>query len=251
MPIRTEPVTINLGPQHPSTHGVFRMRVTFDGEIILDIEPVFGYLHRGSEKLAEERTYAQVITLTDRLDYVSSMSNNLAYVLAVEKLAGIQPPERAMYLRVIVAELQRIVSHLVATGFFLNDLGALATPLMYCFREREKILDIFEMLCGARITLSYMRVGGIFQDAPPEFWPALNRFTAEMPHYIDEYEQLLTKNEILLTRTKGVGILTTEKDLVKLPDSFLAEFETYVIKIEMEFETEKAVLDMIQPVLLK
>ena len=124
------------------------MRITFDGEIIVDVEPVFGYLHRGSEKLAEERTYAQVVTLTDRLDYVSSMSNNLAYVLAVEKLAGVEPPERAMYLRVIAAELQRVASHLVATGFFLNDLGALATPLMYCFREREKILDLFEMLCG-------------------------------------------------------------------------------------------------------
>lgn len=210
MPIRTEPVTINLGPQHPSTHGVFRMRITFDGEIILDVEPVFGYLHRGSEKLAEERTYIQVITLTDRLDYVSSMSNNLAYVLAVEKLSGISPPERAMYIRVIVAELQRIVSHLVATGFFLNDLGALATPLMYCFREREKILDLFEMLCGARITLSYMRVGGIFQDAPAEFWPALRDFLRYMPEYIDEYERLITGNEILLSRTKNVGILSGE-----------------------------------------
>jgi NADH-quinone oxidoreductase subunit D len=187
------------------------MRITFDGEIILDIEPVFGYLHRGSEKLAEERTYTQVITLTDRLDYVSSMSNNLAYVLAVEKLAGIKPPERAMYLRVIVAELQRIVSHLVATGFFLNDLGALATPLMYCFREREKILDLFEMLCGARITLSYMRVGGIFQDAPLEFWPSLRDFLGYMPDYIDEYERLITGNEILLSRTKEVGILSAEK----------------------------------------
>lgn len=210
MPIRTEPVTINLGPQHPSTHGVFRMRITFDGEIILDVEPIFGYLHRGSEKLAEERTYTQVITLTDRLDYVSSMSNNLAYVLAVEKLAGIPPPERAMYMRVIVAELQRIVSHLVATGFFLNDLGALATPLMYCFREREKILEMFEMLCGARITLSYMRVGGIFQDTPPEFWPVLSDFLDYMPGYIDEYERLITGNEILLSRTKGTGILSAE-----------------------------------------
>ncbi len=210
MSIRTEPVTLNLGPQHPSTHGVFRMRVTFDGEIILDVEPVFGYLHRGSEKLAEERTYIQVVTLTDRLDYVSSMSNNLAYVLAVEKLAGVEPPERAMYMRVMVAELQRIVSHLVATGFFLNDLGALATPLMYCFREREKILDLFEMLCGARITLSYMRVGGIFQDAPADFWPALREFLSYMPEYIDEYETLLTGNEILLSRTKGVGILSGE-----------------------------------------
>ena len=211
MAIRTEPITINIGPQHPSTHGVFRMRVTFDGEVILDVEPIFGYLHRGSEKLAEERTYTQVITLTDRLDYVSSMSNNLAYVLATEKLSGIQPPERAMYLRVIAAELQRVASHLVATGFFLNDLGALATPLMYCFREREKILDLFEMLCGARITLSYMRVGGIFQDAPPEFWTALRDFLGYMPDYIDEYERLITGNEILLARTKNVGILSAEQ----------------------------------------
>lgn len=211
MAIRTEPITINIGPQHPSTHGVFRMRVTFDGEVILDVEPIFGYLHRGSEKLAEERTYTQVITLTDRLDYVSSMSNNLAYVLATEKLSGIQPPERAMYLRVIAAELQRIASHLVATGFFLNDLGALATPLMYCFREREKILDLFEMLCGARITLSYMRVGGIFQDAPPEFWTALRDFLGYMPGYIDEYERLITGNEILLARTKNVGVLSAEQ----------------------------------------
>ena len=210
MPLRTEPVTINIGPQHPSTHGVFRMRVTFDGEVILDMEPVFGYLHRGSEKLAEERTYTQVITLTDRLDYVASMTNNQAYVLACEKLAEVQVPERGGYLRVIAAELQRIASHLVATGFLLNDLGAFATPLMYCFREREKILDLFEMLCGARITVSYMRVGGVFQDAPEEFWPAFRRFLREMPHYIDEYEQLLTENEILLARTKGVGILTTE-----------------------------------------
>ena len=213
MPIRTEPLTVNLGPQHPSTHGVFRLRVTFDGEVVLDVEPVFGYLHRGSEKLAEERTYTQVITLTDRLDYVAAMTNNQAYVIACEKLAGIAAPERAMYLRVIAAELQRLVSHLVATGFFLNDLGAFATPLMYCFRERERVLDLFEMLCGARITLSYMRVGGVFQDAPEEFWPALNTFITEMPHYIDEYEQLLSENEILLTRTKGVGILTTEKAL--------------------------------------
>ena len=210
MTIRTEPVTLNLGPQHPSTHGVFRMRITFDGEIILDVEPVFGYLHRGSEKLAEERTYAQVVTLTDRLDYVASMSNNLAYVLAVEKLSGIRPPERAMYLRVIAAELQRIASHLVATGFFLNDLGALATPLMYCFREREKILDMFEMLCGARITLTYMRVGGVFQDAPAEFWTAIRDFLVFMPEYIDEYEKMLTGNEILLSRTKNIGVLTGE-----------------------------------------
>jgi NADH-quinone oxidoreductase subunit D len=211
--MRTEPVTVNIGPQHPSTHGVFRVRVTFDGEVILDAEPVFGYLHRGSEKLAEERTYTQVITLTDRLDYVASMTNNQAYVLACEKLNGTQPPERAMYLRVIAAELQRIASHLVATGFLLNDLGALGTPLMYCFREREQILDMFEMLCGARITVSYMRVGGVFQDAPKEFWPSFKNFLKDMPLYIDEYEQFLTGNEVLLARTKGVCSLSTEQAL--------------------------------------
>lgn len=207
MSLRTEPVTINLGPQHPSTHGVFRLRVTFDGEVVVDVEPVIGYLHRGTEKLAESRTYVQIVTLTDRVDYTASMSNNLAYVRAVEKLAGIEVPERAMYLRVIGAELQRIASHLMATGFLLNDLGAFATPLMYCFRERERILDLFEMLCGARITLSYMRPGGVFQDAPDDFWGALDTFVDDMPGYIDELEDLITGNEIVLARTRNVGLL--------------------------------------------
>ena len=211
MTVRTEPVTINLGPQHPSTHGVFRLRVTFDGEVVLDLEPIFGYMHRGTEKLAESRSYVQIVTLTDRLDWVSSMSNNLAYVLAVEKLAGIEVPERAMYLRVISAELQRIASHLMATGFLLNDLGAFATPLMYCFRERERILDLFEMLCGARITLSYMRPGGVLQDAPEDFWPALDILIKDMPGYIDELEGLITGNEIVLARTRNVGILSDEQ----------------------------------------
>lgn len=211
MAIRTEPVTINLGPQHPSTHGVFRLRVTFDGELVLDVEPVLGYLHRGTEKLAEGRTYVQIVTLTDRLDYVSAMSNNLAYVRAVEKLAGIEVPERAMYLRVMTAELQRIVSHLIATGFLMLELGTFGgTPLMYCFRERERILDLFEMLCGARITVSYMRPGGVLQDAPEEFWPALAALMKEMPGYLDELEGLITENEIVLARTRDVGILTDE-----------------------------------------
>ena len=211
MPLKTEPVTINVGPQHPSTHGVFRLRVTFDGEVIVDAEPVVGYLHRGSEKLAEERTYTQVITLTDRLDYVSSMSNNLAYVMAVEKLLGIQPSERAMYLRVISAEFMRLTSHLMAIGFLLNELGTFHTPLMYCFRERERILDLCEMLCGARITFTYMRPGGVFQDAPQEFWPALREFLDAMPHYVDELDQLITENEIVLTRMRNVSILTPEQ----------------------------------------
>ena len=210
MPLRTEPVTINLGPQHPSTHGVFRLRVTFDGEVVVDVEPVFGYLHRGTEKLAEERNYVQVVTLTDRLDYVASMTNNQAYCIAVEKLLGVEPPERAKFLRVIAAELQRIASHLVFIGFFLQDLGAFGTPLMYCFRERERILDLFEMLCGARITVSYMRPGGVFFDAPEEFWTALSQFLQEMPGYTDELEQLIVGNEIVLVRTKNIGILPLE-----------------------------------------
>lgn len=210
MAVKTEPVTINLGPQHPSTHGVFRLRVKFDGEVVLDVEPVFGYLHRGTEKLAESRTYVQIVTLTDRMDYTASMSNNLSYVLAVEQLAGIEAPERAKYIRVISAELARISSHLMATGFLLNDLGAFATPLMYCFRERERILDLFEMLCGARITVSYMRPGGVLQDPPDDFWPALERNIADLPEYIDELESLITGNEIVLTRTREVGTITAE-----------------------------------------
>ena len=207
MALRTEPVTVNLGPQHPSTHGVFRLRVTFDGEVVIDVEPVFGYLHRGTEKLAEERSYVQIVTLTDRLDYVSSMSNNLAYVRSVEKLAGLEAPPRAQYLRVICAELQRLASHFIATGFMLQELGAFATPLMYCFRERERILDLFEMLCGARITLSYMRPGGVLQDAPDEFWPALDVLVGNMPQYIDELEGLITTNEIVLARTRNIGVV--------------------------------------------
>jgi len=210
MALKTEPFVINIGPAHPSTHGVFRMRTTLDGEVIIDMEPVFGYLHRGIEKLAEERTYTGIIPLTDRLDYLASMSNNLAYCLAVEKLAGVKVPERAEHLRVIMAELQRIASHLCAVGFFLNDCGAFMTPVLYMLRERERILDLFEMVSGQRLTYNYMRVGGVSQDVPEEFLPALNKFLAEMPHFIDEYDQLLKENEILLARAKGVGILPKE-----------------------------------------
>ena len=207
MPIKTEPMTVNVGPQHPSTHGVFRLRVTFDGEEIVEVEPVFGYLHRGTEKLAEERNYVQIVTLTDRLDYVSSMINNQAYCLGVEKLLGVEPPPRAKYMRTIAAELQRVASHLMGIGFFLQDLGTLGTPLMYCFRTREKILDLFEMLCGARITVSYMRPGGILGDAPPDFWPALDVFLAEFPSEFGEIERLVLENEIVMIRTRGVSTL--------------------------------------------
>ena len=205
MPLHTEPLTVNLGPQHPSTHGVFRLRVTFDGERIMDVEPVIGYLHRGTEKLAEERTYTQIVTLTDRMDYVSSMLNNQGYMLAVEKLAGIEPSPRGVWLRMIAAELQRIASHLVATGFLGQDMGALGTPLMYCMRERERILELFELLCGARITNSYLRPGGVFMDAPKEFWDALRVFLDGIPNMLDEVEELMSGNEIVLLRTVGVA----------------------------------------------
>jgi len=211
MALRTEPFVLNFGPVHPSTHGVYRMRTTLDGEVVVDIEPVFGYLHRGIEKLAEERTFSGFIPLTDRLDYISSMSNNLAYVLAVEKLAGIKVPERAEYLRVIMAELQRLANHLIAVGSFFNDCGAYFTPFLYMFREREKILDLFEMVSGQRLTYNYMRVGGVSQDIPGEFLPALRKFMKTMPRYVDEFDWFLKQNEILLARAKGVGILTREK----------------------------------------
>ena len=211
MAVRTEPFVLNMGPVHPSTHGVFRMRVTLDGEVVVDIEPIFGYLHRGIEKLAEQRTYTGIIPLTDRLDYISSMSNNFAYCLAVEKLAGIKVPERAEYIRVIITELQRIAALLIAVGAFLNDCGAYFTPFLYMFRERERIVDLFEMVSGQRLTYNYMRVGGVSQDLPEEFMPALRKFMDMMPRFMDEYDRLLVQNEILIARAKGVGILTGEK----------------------------------------
>jgi NADH-quinone oxidoreductase subunit D len=210
MTLKTEPFILNFGPVHPSTHGVYRMRATLDGEVILDIEPVVGYLHRGVEKLAEERTYTGFIPLTDRLDYISPMSNNLGYCLAVEKLAGIKIPERASYLRVIMAELQRLANHCVAVGSFLNDAGAYFTPFMYTFREREKIVDLFDMVCGQRLTYNYMRIGGVSQDIPDEFLPAVEKLLDQMSRFIEEYETLLKQNEILLVRAKEVGILTKE-----------------------------------------
>jgi NADH-quinone oxidoreductase subunit D len=186
------------------------MRVTLDGEVVIDIEPVFGYLHRGIEKLMEERTYTGCIPLTDRLDYVSSMNNNFGYCLAVEKLAGIKVPERAEYLRVITAELQRIGNHCIAVGAMLNDAGALGTPFFYLFREREKIYDLLEMLCGQRLMHNYMRIGGVSQDMPPEFLPGLDKLVKQLYPFIDEFEFFLKKNEILLARAKGVGILPAD-----------------------------------------
>jgi NADH-quinone oxidoreductase subunit D len=209
--LKTEPFAINLGPLHPSTHGVFRMRATLDGEVVVDLEPVFGYLHRGIEKLAEGRTYKQDIPFTDRMDYLASISNGLPYVMAVEKLAGITVPQRAEYLRVIVAELQRIASHLVAIGSLANDLGTFQTPFLYMFRERERIVDLFEMVCGQRLLYNYMRFGGVSHDIPDEFLPAVKKLLNRLPGFIAEYDQLLEENEILLARTKGVGVLSKEQ----------------------------------------
>jgi len=210
--LRTETLSINVGPQHPSTHGVFRMVLTLDGERVVDLVPHFGYLHRGIEKTAEERTYLQDVTFTDRLDYISGMSNNLAYALAVEKLAGIGPiPERAEYIRVIMAELTRVVNHCVAVGFLLNDLGAFFTPVLYCLRQREYILDLFEMASGSRMTPSYIRPGGVAEDLPAEFLPAARKVVAGLPAFVDELDELLTGNEILMARLQKVGILRPER----------------------------------------
>ncbi len=208
MPLKTEPLVINIGPQHPSTHGVFRMRVTLDGERITDTEMIVGYLHRSMEKLAEERTWTQNIPFTDRMDYLAAMTGNLSYCLAVEKLAGVEVPERAQYLRVIFAELQRIASHAMANGTFINDCGAWQTPLMYMFRDRERILDLFEMTCGARLTINYMRIGGVAFELPDEFLPALQTLMDELPDRFSEYEDLLFDNEILLMRGRDVGMLS-------------------------------------------
>ncbi len=210
MAMKTEPFVVNIGPQHPSTHGVFRMRLTLDGERIIDADMVIGYLHRSMEKLAEERSYTQNIPFTDRTDYVAAMTGNLAYVLAVEKLCGIEPPERAQWLRVMMSELQRFTSHSLAVGVFANDCGTWQTPVMHMFREREKILDLFEMACGARLTTNYMRIGGVSRDVPPEFMPAAHKVVEELPKRMGEYEDLLLENEIIVARSRGIGVLTPE-----------------------------------------
>ena len=208
--LHTEPLVVNFGPQHPSTHGVFRMRVVLDGERVVDVEMVMGYLHRSMEKLAEERTYTQNIPFTDRMDYLSAMTGNLAYCLAVEKLTGIEAPERAQYLRVIFSEFQRIANHAMANGIFLNDCGAWQTPVMHMFRDREKILDLFEMTCGARVTTNYIRIGGVAFDIPEEFMPRATALVEELPDRIAEYEELLLDNEILQARARDTGVLSPE-----------------------------------------
>ena len=203
-------MAINLGPQHPSTHGVLRVVLELDGEIVVDAKPDIGFLHRGIEKLAEHRTYHQIIILTDRLDYLAAMSNNLAYVLALEKLLGIEIPKRAKYIRVILAELQRIASHLFWLGTHAHDLGAM-TPLFYTLRERETIMDIFDAVAGSRMTPGFMRIGGLAADVDAHMLNRISTFADYFPRRVDEYETLLTDNPIWKSRTRGVGILSVDE----------------------------------------
>ena len=205
-----ELLEVSMGPHHPSTHGVFRMDVRLDGERVVRLKPVFGYLHRNHEKIAEKGAYLSAIPYTDRLDYLCSMTNNWGYVLAVEKLAGIAVPERAEYIRVIVAELTRFQNHAGLVGFLLQDMGASGTPLMYAFREREKVLDLFESLSGARMMCNYMRFGGLRVDCSAEWLEEVLQLVGVLPRFLDEFENLLRANEILMARTQGTGVLSRE-----------------------------------------
>jgi len=202
-------MVLNMGPQHPSTHGVLRILLELDGETVVKAVPDLGYLHTGIEKSCEDKTYSQVITLTDRMDYLSPLGNNLVYCLAVEKLLGLEVPKRAQYIRVMMVELQRISSHLVWLGTHAIDLGAMSV-FLYCFREREEILKIFEMFAGQRMMTSYIRIGGVALDPPAGWRGVLDKFLKMMPSRVDEYETLLTENRIWIGRTKGIGYITPE-----------------------------------------
>lgn len=210
--ISTDKIVVNVGPQHPSTHGVFRMVLTLDGETVLHVEPVVGYLHRNHEKIGERNSWLMNMPYTDRLDYLNAMGNNLGYAIAVERLMGIEVPERAEYLRVIMAELNRVFSHMSFAGFLTNELGSAFTPFLYAFKERELILDLFEEASGSRMMCNYMRFGGVANDVS-EDWLERARYLARerLPRKLDEFEQLLNENEILVSRLKGVSILTSEK----------------------------------------
>lgn len=210
--LKTDQMIVNLGPQHPSTHGVFRMVVVLEGETIVDLKPVMGYLHRNHEKIAERNTFLQNMPFTDRLDYTTSMANNFGYALAVEKLMGVQVPERAEYLRVMMAELTRVMTHMFGIGFLLNDLGAYFTPSLYAIAERELILDIFEAVSGSRMMCNYFRFGGVVRDLPEGVLQKIKDLVYDrLPRRIDEFDHMLTTNEILRGRTEGVGVLTAEQ----------------------------------------
>jgi len=203
----TDELVINMGPQHPSTHGVLRVVLRLDGERVVDCDVVIGYLHRGIEKLSEARDYTQIVLLTDRMDYLAAITNNVGYVETVEKMMGLEVPRRALYLRVVMSELQRIASHLVWLGTHALDLGA-GTVFLYCFRERELILDLFEEYCGARLTYNSMRVGGMPQDIPPGWEQKVREFCTLLETKIVDYETLLTQNRIWLERTRNVGVIS-------------------------------------------
>ena len=205
-----ELLEVAMGPHHPSTHGVFRMDVSLDGERVIRLKPVFGYLHRYHEKLAEGMSYLGSMPFTDRLDYICSLTNNWAYALAVEELTGQAVPERAEYLRVILGELTRIVNHASSIGFLIQEMGASGTPLMYAFKARENVLDLFEALTGARMMCNYMRFGGCRVDASPAWLEDTRKVVAGLPQFVDEFERLLTGNEILMARCQGIGILKPE-----------------------------------------
>lgn len=212
--METEQLVVNLGPQHPSTHGVFRMVAKLEGETVIDLEPVMGYLHRNHEKIGEKNTFSMNMPYTDRLDYFCSMSNNFGYAVTVEKLLGekYQPPERAEYIRVIMAELTRVLNHFMAIGFFLNDLGAYFTPALYTIKERELILDIFEAVAGSRMMCNYFRFGGVVRDLPEGMEEHIREMVYErLPRQIDELDRYLVENEIVVGRSKGVGVLTPEQ----------------------------------------
>ncbi|MCY7362271.1 MAG: NADH dehydrogenase (quinone) subunit D [Ignavibacteria bacterium] len=207
-------MVLNMGPQHPATHGVLRLLVSLDGETVMNCIPELGYLHRGYEKLAESSTYHEFIPHTDRLDYLSPMANNVAYALAVEKLINLEIPERGKYIRVLIAELARIQSHLLAVGALVMDIGAV-TPFLWAIREREKILDLYDVICGARFTTSYTRIGGVAQDISDEGLSGIKKFTDEFIANLDEIRNLVERNKIFIERCEGIGYLSKE-DCIEL-----------------------------------
>jgi NADH dehydrogenase I D subunit len=210
--LATRELTLNMGPQHPATHGVLRLVLELDGETVLNVTPHVGYLHRGIEKFCEKKTYLQVIPLTDRLDYLSAISNNIGYCVAVERLFDIQVPERAQYIRTIASEMARILSHLLWLATHALDIGAM-TVFLYCFREREKIMDLLERLCGARITTAYPRIGGVRNDVDRAWLDDFHAFTDEFPGRVEQYETLIDQNRVWLKRTKGIGVISAEEAL--------------------------------------
>ena len=210
--LQHQELEVNMGPQHPATHGVLRLTLRLDGEKIVGVRPVIGYLHRGVEKLAENRGYPSITPYTDRLDYCAAFAENLSYVGAVEKLIGVEAPPRAKYMRVVLAELQRIASHLVWLGTHAMDIGA-QTVFLYAFREREKVLDLFEAYCGARLTYNAARIGGMLNEFPDGFAPAVHAFLDELPARIEQYETLLTNNRIWRQRVEGVGTIDAKTAL--------------------------------------